>query len=56
VANALRSSAARERSNRLGLPGCLLGRQLVLGRRRFQLLQLQLELIEQTLLALRRWP
>jgi len=43
----------RERSNRLCRLGRRLGRQFVFCRRRFQLLQLQLELVEQPLLALR---
>jgi hypothetical protein len=42
---------ARERADRLRLLGRLFSRQLVLGRRCFRLLQLQLKLIEQPLLA-----
>lgn len=44
---------AREGPNRLRLLGRFLGRQLVLGCRRFRLHQLQLKLIGQPLLALR---
>jgi hypothetical protein len=44
---------AAERLDCRGLRGCLFGRQLVLARARLQLLQFQLQLVEQTRLALR---